>query len=250
MANYPDNPGTALPDGIDRRQQRDAEASGALATSVTEPGEPPADDMLTDAEVAAARVARRRRSQQAKTKSQTRNLLEWVGVIVGAVLIAVVVRTFIFQTFWIPSGSMSTTLVKNDRVLVNKLSYKLHDVNRGDVIVFERPPAMAPSDIKDLIKRVVGLPGERISITEGEVKVDGRALTEPYTNGAATEPCSGGDPALATASGLEIPEGHVLVMGDNRHDSADGRCFGPIDEDLIVGRAFLVMWPLSKAGGL
>lgn len=209
-------------------------------------------DALTDEELEAAREARRRSAaaKQASTKSSTRNLVEWAAVIVGAVLIAVVVRTFIFQTFWIPSESMSTTLVTDDRVLVNKLSYRLHDVHRGDVVVFERPPAMPPSDIKDLIKRVVGLPGESVRVNQGKVYIDGRVLEEPYTNGQPTEPCAEGDPALASEAGLEIPEGHVLVMGDNRGNSEDGRCFGPIDEDLIVGRAFLIMWPPSKIGGL
>jgi len=223
----------------------------SVTTSVATEGDPDLEEGVTDAEIEAARLARRRRKQEPATpKSQTRNLLEWAGVIVGAVLIAVIVRMFIFQTFWIPSESMSSTLVKNDRVLVNKLSYRLHDVNRGDVIVFERPPDMAPSEIKDLIKRVVGLPGERVSITEGKVHVNGRALDEPYTNGQPTEPCSSGEPALASDAGLKIPAGHVLVMGDNRGNSDDGRCFGPIDEDLIVGRAFVIMWPPSKLGGL
>lgn len=210
------------------------------------------EDALTDEELEAAREARRKAAadHEAAKKSQTRNLVEWVAVIVGAVLIAVLVRTFIFQTFWIPSESMSTTLVEDDRVLVNKLSYRFGDVNRGDVVVFERPPAMPPSDIKDLIKRVIGLEGETVRISQGKVFVDGRELEEPYTNGQATEPCASGDPALASEAGLEIPEDHVLVMGDNRGNSDDGRCFGPIDEDLIVGRAFMILWPPSKIGGL
>lgn len=251
MAHDSDDAVSDYSDGLDRRQRRNAEASSALGTSVVEDGDPGIDEQVTEAEVAAAREARQRRAKQdVAPKSPTRNLVEWVGVIVGAVLIAVVVRTFVFQTFWIPSESMSSTLVKDDRVLVNKLSYKLHDVNRGDVVVFERPTDLAPSEIKDLIKRVVGLPGERISITDGEVHVDGRSLSEPYINGQPTEPCAGGEAALATEAGLEIPDGQVLVMGDNRSNSDDGRCFGPIDEDLIIGRAFVIMWPLSKAGGL
>ena len=194
-------------------------------------------------------------------KSSTRNLVEWVVVLVGAVAIALVVRTFIFQTFWIPSPSMATTLVKDDRVLVNKLSYRLHDVNRGDVIVFERPPNEPPSEVKDLIKRVVGLNGERVSIREGQVHIDGALLEEPYTNGLETldQGCSTGDlTALYTEEGLLIPDGHVCVMGDNRVQSADGRR-GPdpgsrVHDHLAAlqgGRALTVRWrsPISRAGG-
>ena len=172
-----------------------------------------------------------------------------------AVLIAVVIRMFLLQTFWIPSPSMATTLVKDDRVVVNKLSYRLHDVRRGDVVVFHRPPSETSADntINDLIKRVVGLPGENVSISAGVVHIDGRAMDEPYTHGQQTLDggCSQGDLAkLFTPGGFVVPAGHVLVMGDNRGNSEDGRCFGPIDEDLIVGRAFVVIWPPSHAGGL
>jgi signal peptidase I len=230
----PDGPPTAdeqpLDDGLTRRQQREAEADPAVEPADGSPGRP-----------------------RKAPKSQTRNLLEWVAVIGGAILIAVVVRTFILQTFWIPSPSMSPTLVENDRVLVNKLAYRFHDVNRGDVIVFERPPNEPPSEIKDLIKRVVALPGERVSIMDGEVTVDGRTLDEPYTNGLETvlDACPiTYVPGIDTTEGFEVPEGHVLVMGDNRVNSHDGRCFGAIDEDLIVGRAFFLMWPPGHAGGL
>lgn len=186
-----------------------------------------------------------------RRKSSTRNAIEWAVVIFGAILIAVVLRTFALQTFWIPSESMSTTLVKNDRVVVNKLSYKLHDVHRGDVVVFERPPGETDSKIKDLIKRVVGLEGEHVRLLDGKVLVDGKALDEPYTHGQSTTPCPGDPfPELSTPEGLLIPKDHVLVMGDNRNNSQDGRCFGPIDEDLIVGRAFIIIWPPSKIGGL
>lgn len=194
------------------------------------------------------------RRKRPEPKSSTRNMLEWAGVIVGAIVIAVVVRTFVFQTFWIPSPSMSPTLVKDDRVLVNKLSYKFHDVNRGDVVVFERPPNEPESSIKDLIKRVVGLPGERVSVLDGKVRIDGRELEESYTHGLDSlynGACGSGDvTGIDTEKGFLIPDDHVFVMGDNRVNSADSRCFGPIDEDLIVGRAFFILWPPSKMGGL
>ena len=187
-----------------------------------------------------------------RQRSRVRNAVEWMAVVFGAVLIAVVVRTFIFQTFWIPSPSMSTTLVKDDRVVVNKLSYRLHDVRRGDVVVFERPPAET-ANIKDLIKRVVGLPGERVSILDNHVRINGKVLDEPYTHGLPTvdNGCATGSlRQLYTEKGLLIPEHNVFVLGDNRINSGDGRCFGPIDVDLIVGRAFFKIWPPNRMGGL
>jgi signal peptidase I len=168
-----------------------------------------------------------------------RNLVEWVGIIVGALVVALVVKTFLIQAFFIPSLSMYPTLDKGDRVLVNKLSYKLHDVHRGDLVVFERPPGQPASTIKDLIKRVVGLPGEEIEARSGDVYVDGKKISEPYlVDDVATE----------NLPRQTIPDGEVFVMGDNRGDSADSRVFGPIDEDSIVGRAFIRVWPIPDIG--
>jgi signal peptidase I len=134
---------------------------------------------------------------------------------------------------------MMPTLNVSDRVLVNKLSYKLHDVHRGDLVVFERPPGEATDDIKDLIKRVIALGGETIELRDGRIVIDGRLLEEPYLP-EGTETTS--------LERLTVPEGQVFVMGDNRDDSRDSRFFGPIDESLIVGRAFLRVWPLSALG--
>ena len=164
-----------------------------------------------------------------------RNLVEWVGIVVGALIVALVVKTFLIQAFFIPSLSMYPTLDKGDRVLVNKLSYKLHDVHRGDLVVFERPPGQPASTIKDLIKRVVGLPGESIEARSGVVYIDGKRISEPYlVDGVTTE----------NLPRQKVPQGEVFVMGDNRGDSADSRVFGPIDEDSIVGRAFIRVWPI------
>src|SRR3954454_13976381 len=98
-----------------------------------------------------------------------RSIAEWVGVIAGAVLIALVVKTFLIQAFFIPSGSMEPTLYENDRVLVNKVSYRLHDIRRSDVVVFESPAYQPGSQVKDLIKRVVALPGEKVAFDKGAV---------------------------------------------------------------------------------
>ena len=166
-----------------------------------------------------------------------RNVVEWVAIIVGALAVALIVKTFLIQAFFIPSLSMFPTLDEGDRVLVNKLSYKLHDVNRGDLVVFERPKGQPESEIKDLIKRVIALPGETIEAREGTVYIDGKQLEEDYlVEGVTTE----------NLPRQKIPAGHVFVMGDNRSDSSDSRVFGSIEEDTIVGRAFVRVWPIPQ----
>ena len=172
--------------------------------------------------------------------STTRTIIEWVAVIGGALAVALVIQAFLVQAFYIPSSSMEPTLEVGDRVLVNKLSYDLHDVNRGDLVVFERPDG-TEGDIKDLIKRVIGLPGETVEIRDGTVVIDGRVLDEPYL--AEEE-------ILAEFAPVEVPEDHVFVMGDNRDDSRDSRIFGPIPADSIVGRAFVRVWPPTSVDTL
>ncbi len=214
----------------------------------------PADERVRARPDPATGAGKRRHREVAAPKSPARNAIEWLAVIIGAILVAVFVRSFLFQTFYIPSKSMTDTLQEDDRVIVNKLSYRFGDISRGDVVVFRRPSNDPLLVDKDLIKRVVGLPGDRVSITEGSVKINGEPLDEPYTGGLPTDasaPCGPGEvTGLNTERGLVIPEGQVLVLGDNRISSHDGRCFGPISEDLVVGRAFALIWPLSRTGGL
>jgi signal peptidase I len=173
-----------------------------------------------------------------------RTILEWFAVIGGGIAIALLVEAFLIQAFWIPSPSMEPTLDVGDRVLVNKLSYKVHDVNRGDVVVFERPPGASTGqngEIKDLIKRVIAVGGDTIEAKEGEVFVNGERVDENYLEpGTPTD-----NLPLKT-----IPDGHVFVMGDNRTNSEDSRIFGPIDEDAIVGRAFIRVLPITDIGWL
>jgi signal peptidase I len=192
------------------------------------------DDPDGNAEDADARPRRRWR----------RTILEWLGVIGGGIAIALLVEAFLIQAFWIPSPSMEPTLDVGDRVLVNKLSYKFHDVNRGDVVVFERPPGASTGEngeIKDLIKRVIAVGGDTIEAKEGEVYVNSEQVDEDYL-----EPGTSTDNLPLT----EIPEGQVFVMGDNRTNSEDSRIFGPIDEDAIVGRAFIRVLPITDIGWL
>ena len=185
-----------------------------------------------------------------RPRNRVRTTIEWLLVIGGALLVALLVRTFFIQAFWIPSDSMEPTLHKGDRVLVNKLSYTFNDVHRGDVLVFKRPEAaQSPNpddDIEDLIKRVIGLPGDVIKTVDGQVYVNDEPLDEPYLpEGTRTVMPTGQD-----VPAREIPEGQYFMMGDNRGNSQDSRFFGPIEEDLIVGRAFVRIYPLGDIGGL
>ena len=198
--------------------------------------------------VASTRWRYRRRRFEKWFGPRGASFVEWVLVIVGAILLALVVKVFLLQAFYIPSLSMSPTLRVGDRVLVNKLSYRLHDVNRGDVIVFERPASETSSTIPDLIKRVVGLPGESISFIDGAVYVDGKRLDESYlSDGTVTSSANAPNKCTAEAPWV-VPSGQVWVMGDNRSDSKDSRYFGSIDESTIVGRAFVTVWPLGRFG--
>src|SRR5579864_7978454 len=104
-------------------------------------------------------------------RSSVRSAVEWVVIVVAALLAALLIKTFLLQAFYIPSDSMNPTLVQRDRVLVNKLSYHFHDVHRGDIVVFTRPPGENDPQIKDLIKRVIGLPGDTIEGRDGQILI-------------------------------------------------------------------------------
>lgn len=171
-----------------------------------------------------------------------------------------VVKTFLIQPFWIPSVSMEPTITVDDRVMVNKLAYRIGDVNRGDVVVFRNPmePDIEESvpeavirsvleavgirtrGLDDLIKRVVGLPGDTIEIRDGELLINGSPVEEPYTD----------DSFLLDFGPVDVAEGTVFVMGDNRDESFDSRRFGAIPTEDLIGRAFVIIWPLSNFTGL
>jgi signal peptidase I len=167
--------------------------------------------------------------------------IEWGAILVVAVVAAILIRSFVVQPFFIPSGSMEPTLKIGDRVLVNKLSYDFHSVHRGDIIVFTKPANDFSPGVKDLIKRVIGLPGETISAQNGEVDINGRPLHESWLpRGTLTQ----------NFGPVVIPPGRYFMMGDNRGDSADSRVFGPVSSRLFIGRAFALVWPLSRLGWL
>jgi signal peptidase I len=158
-------------------------------------------------------------------------------VLLVAIGVAVGIRTFVVQTFYIPSASMEPTLMVGDRILVDKVSYHLHAVHRGDIVVFATPPGEdAGPAVKDLVKRVIGLPGETISSAGGHVVINGKPLTEPWlVKGTVT----------VGITPQKIPPGELFVMGDNRSDSQDSRFFGPIHQSLVVGRVVMKIWPVT-----
>ncbi|HEX2118808.1 MAG TPA: signal peptidase I [Acidimicrobiales bacterium] len=168
--------------------------------------------------------------------SGLRNVVEWVAIAGGALLVAFLIKTFLLQAFYIPSLSMAPTLKVNDRVLVNKLSYDLHEINRGDIVVFESPPNEG-SQTKDLIKRVIALPGETVEAHDGHIYIDGSELEEPYL---------GPDVTTQPFEKTTIPPDHYWVMGDNRPNSRDSRFYGAISESLVIGRAFVRVWPVTN----
>jgi signal peptidase I len=183
-----------------------------------------------------------------------RAVIEWAIVLMAVVLCTVALRTYVVQSFYIPSGSMLPTLQIGDRIIVNKVSYRLHDPHRGDIVVFARPPLESQA-YADLVKRVIGLPGETISSHNGNIYIDNKRLSEPWLPSGPDSysgPLPGGDPhpQFDLPGPVKIPAGSYFVMGDNRMNSEDSRFFGPIPRSLIVGRAVAVVWPLGHWKGL
>lgn len=161
-----------------------------------------------------------------------------VILVVSFALVFGFVRPFVVEAFWIPSGSMIPTLQINDRVLVNKFIYRFTEPERDDIVVFQS----VDDPDTELIKRVVGLPGDRISVRSGRLFVNGERQKEPFTNKRF--------PDRSFFAATTVPNGHVFVMGDNRANSQDSRVFGPLPKKNIEGEAFLRFWPLDRIGPL
>lgn len=198
-----------------------------------------------------ASVANVRRSRRAQ--NQRRALLEWVVAIVVAIAVAVVIKNWVAQTFVIPSASMEDTLLVGDRVLVSKLAYRYGDIARGDVIVFDNPDCANQQSLCEyaqLIKRVVGVPGDQVTAVEGQLLVNGETLPEPYLKPGSSTTMPGSCDHYADGELVTVAPGTLLVMGDNRNSSKDGRCFGPVSFDAVIGRAELRVWPINRIGGL
>jgi signal peptidase I len=166
-------------------------------------------------------------------------VLEWSVIVVAAITLSLLVRLFAFQTFFIPSGSMNPTLWKGDRILVDKLSVTFGTVNIGDIVVFKAPPrvrADCGDAVADLVKRVIGVPGDRLTSKGNTIYVNGVALKEKWTH---WEP-------LGTPIGhVTVSADHYFVMGDSHNNSCDSRSWGLVPRKDIIGKVFLVMWPLS-----
>ncbi len=178
-----------------------------------------------------------------KKKNIGYTLLSILGMVVLIVALSWGLRTFVFQAYEIPSGSMEETIMTGDMVFSEKISYYVSEPKRGDIVTFADPEI--PS--RTLIKRIVATEGQKVSLKDGSVYVDGVKLDEPYTNGLPSYP-------LTTAYGVSItypytvPAGEVWVMGDNRTNSQDSRYFGSIPVDTITGKAVLKYWPISSFG--
>jgi signal peptidase I len=201
-------------------------------------------------------------------------------LLVIAFCLAVLIRSFLLQAFFIPSGSMENTLLVGDRVLVNKIVYDVRDPKRGEIVVFRGPETWAPQVIdetppgfatklgrtigdlvgvsrpgaKDFIKRVIGTPGDKVACcdTQGRVTVNGQPLDEPYVfdNSPPDAPVSATQCGSRRFKEITVPPGQLFVMGDHRGVSQDSRCQGPVPIANVVGRAFVILWPSSRWANL
>ena len=188
------------------------------------------------------------RDDKGRTASRGRTILEYVVLAVVAVAVALLIQAFLVKPYRIPTASMEDTLLIGDRVLVDRISWRFSQPERGDIVVFHAP-VVGPV----LIKRIIGLPGDEISLNGGSVYINGRRLDEPYVRRVdglpePSEPFSNGLP-WSLQEPYTVPSGSYFVMGDNRTDSGDSREFGPIKREQFVGRAFGKYWPPGRIGG-
>jgi signal peptidase I len=173
-------------------------------------------------------------------KKKMNPLVEWLIVVAVAITSALLVRAYVVQQFAVEGESMRTTLENGDRVLVNRLSYRLHDPRRGDVVVLKRFDTPNTPE-RDLIKRVIGLEGERVRVTNCVVYINDQPLREPYLDAAVQQ----ADGCGQDQAEITVPENSVFVLGDHRGKSSDSRVFGPVPFDLLIGRAFVIIWPFG-----
>ena len=197
----------------------------------------------------------------ARKEKKQGSLIELVSIVAVALLLALGIQAFLIKPFRIPSESMVPTLAVGQRVLVDRVSFRFGEPERGDIVVFKPPRGAndnscgvdAPTDQPcpkptperadtNFIKRVVGLPGDRLKVIAGRVYIDGNALDEPYTRPDAS--CG-----ICNLPGeITIPEDHYFMMGDNRGESADSREWGPVPKKWIIGQAFFTYWPPKRIG--
>ena len=187
--------------------------------------------------------------RRTKKASKSRTLIEYVVLAVVAVAVALLIQAFLVKPYRIPSESMENTLLIGDRVLVDRASWRFSDPARDDIVVFH-PPFAGPV----LIKRIIGMPGDVISLSGGSVYINGKKLDEPYvrTVKGKAEPSDPFDNGLpwSLQKPYTVPAGSYFMMGDNRTDSGDSREFGPVPRAQLVGRAFALYWPPNRIGGI
>lgn len=174
-------------------------------------------------------------------------ILDTIQAVVMALSIFIIVYLFLFQPHQVKGSSMYPTFSTGEFLLTNKISYRFNNPKRGEIIVFKAPKGEPCAEIEcEYIKRIIGLPGDRIMVSSGKVYINGQLLNESdylpkdYTTGSGSYLIEGAEKI--------IPEDFYLPMGDNRPYSRDGREFGPIPREAIVGRAWLRYWPFDKAG--
>jgi len=175
-------------------------------------------------------------------KPRRRALIEWSAIVVIAVLVSFLLRTYAFQTFYIPSGSMEPTLLVGDRIIVDKLAVSWGTINIGDVVVFKAPPAENCGEpVTDLVKRVIGIPGDTLTSKGNTIYVNGKALDEKWPHN---------EPLGQAIGDVHLKANQYFMMGDNHSDSCDSRMWGPVPRSDIIGKAFVRIWPLSRIGFL
>jgi signal peptidase I len=177
-------------------------------------------------------------------RSKTRSVVEWLLVVVIAVLVSLLIRTYVFQTFYIPSGSMEPTLHIGDRIVVSKLSVEFGTIHIGDILVFKAPPAVVSQcgdDVADLVKRVIGLPGDHLTSKGNTIYVNNIPLKQPWSHY---------EPIGKAIGNVTVPANHYFMMGDNEADSCDSRFWGTVPHSSIIGKVFLRIWPISRIGFL
>jgi signal peptidase I len=253
-----------LPDDLSPEERADA-LSDDVIRDIGDSGPETGDPFAAGAAETREAIERLRAeaTERGEKEDATRSFWRELPILIlVALVVAVLIKTFLVQAFYIPSGSMEDTLVVGDRVMVNKLSYVFGSPDHGDVVVFDNPSHEGGSESllsalvrhvgeslgisspdSALIKRVIAVGGETIEIRDNRVLVDGTAIDEPYI---------GDDARMRDFGPTDVPEGYVFVMGDNRAPggSHDSRAFGPVPEDDIVGRAFVIVWPASRWSGL
>ncbi|MEM1367884.1 MAG: signal peptidase I [Cyanobacteria bacterium P01_H01_bin.15] len=178
-----------------------------------------------------------------KSAKFRQKLWENLQIVVIALVIAVVLRMFIAEPRFIPSDSMLPTLETGDRLVVEKVSYRLHPPHRGDIVVFSTPELLIAQGYdanQAFIKRTVGLPGDRIAVTDGVVLVNGEPLRENYIL----------EPPFYNLPTILVPDGQLFVMGDNRNNSNDSHIWGYLPLQQVIGHAVFRFWPLKRVGGL